>query len=176
MDKVSESLCKIAFGGGCHWCTEAVFQSLKGVAKVEQGFIASTGKNDTFSEAVIVHFQTTMISQKVLIEVHLHTHNSTSYHSMRQKYRSAVYTYSKKQAIESQQSLVDLQSEFDNQLITKVYPFAKFKPSEERFTNYYGKNPSKPFCKNYIDPKLRLLLSQFAEQVKIKELSEAINP
>ncbi|WP_339706920.1 peptide-methionine (S)-S-oxide reductase [uncultured Kriegella sp.] len=168
MYKVAESLHKIAFGGGCHWCTEAVFQSLKGVEKVEQGFIASTGINDTFSEAVIVHFEAAFISQKVLIEIHLHTHNSTSYHSMRHKYRSAIYTYSKKQAIESRQCLVDLQSEFDNRLITKVYPFAKFKPSEERFINYYGKNPSKPFCKNHIDPKLRLLLSRFAEQVNVK--------
>lgn len=174
MYKVPESLNKIAFGGGCHWCTEAVFQSLKGVERVEQGFIASTAKNDTFSEAVIVHFDDNLISQRILIEIHLHTHNCTSYHSMRNKYRSAVYTFSVNQAIEVQQSLTDLQPAFNHRLVTKVYPFVKFKPSEERFTNYYGKNPSKPFCKNHIDPKLSLLLTQFTEQVNTKKFGEAI--
>ena len=57
-------LTKVAFGGGCHWCTEAVFQSLKGVEKVEQGFVASVAKNSSFSEAVIVHFQTEIIALK----------------------------------------------------------------------------------------------------------------
>ena len=88
---------KIAFGGGCHWCTEAVFQSIKGVLKVEQGFVASTKKNSSFSEAVIVHFEDSKIALKTLIEIHLHTHKSTSNHSMRSKYRSAIYTFSEVQ-------------------------------------------------------------------------------
>ena len=82
---------KIALGGGCHWCTEAVFQSLIGVERVEQGYVASTGNNNSFSEAVIVHFNTERISLKTLIEIHLHTHKSTSNHSLRERYRSAVY-------------------------------------------------------------------------------------
>jgi len=69
---------KIAMGGGCHWCTEAVFQSLKGVQLVEQGFIASHGNSDKFSEGVIVHFDPHLIPLEVLIEIHLHTHQCTS--------------------------------------------------------------------------------------------------
>lgn len=76
---------KIGLGGGCHWCTEAVFQSLIGIEKVEQGFIASTEEYNTFSEAVIVHFDSEVISAKTLIEIHLYTHKSTSQHSMRSK-------------------------------------------------------------------------------------------
>ena len=60
---------KIALGGGCHWCTEAVFQSLIGVHKVEQGFVASTDENTSFSEAVIVHFSPEAISLQTLIEI-----------------------------------------------------------------------------------------------------------
>ncbi|SDX82583.1 peptide-methionine (S)-S-oxide reductase [Flavobacterium degerlachei] len=77
---------KIALGGGCHWCTEAVFQSLLGVVKVEQGYVASIGDNSSFSEGVIVYFNSEEISLKTLIEIHLHTHKSTSNHSMRSKY------------------------------------------------------------------------------------------
>jgi peptide-methionine (S)-S-oxide reductase len=57
---------KIALGGGCHWCTEAVFQSIIGVEKVEQGFVASIDENNSFSEAVIVHFNSEVISLNTL--------------------------------------------------------------------------------------------------------------
>lgn len=76
------SLQKIAFGGGCHWCTEAIFKSLKGVHSVDQGFVASDGTNKTFSEAVVIHFDQSVITLKDLTAIHLHTHNSTSNHSM----------------------------------------------------------------------------------------------
>ena len=90
----------IGLGGGCHWCTEAVFLNLKGVVRVEQGWISASGAVE-FSEAVLVHFNPEKISIKDLIAVHLHTHKSTSSHSMRSKYRSAVYTFRIKHLLES---------------------------------------------------------------------------
>src|SRR3954451_12716902 len=91
MDKITYN--KIGFGGGCHWCTEAVFLSLKGVEQVEQGWIASQPPYDAFSEAVVVTYDPLVITLTDLITIHLHTHASTSNHSMRQKYRSAVYWF-----------------------------------------------------------------------------------
>jgi peptide-methionine (S)-S-oxide reductase len=159
-------LTKIAFGGGCYWCTEAVFQSLIGVEKVAQGFICSEGKNKAFSEAVIVYFNE-KISLKLLIEIHLHTHKSTVKHSMRDKYRSAIYYFTEEQKKESQQLLTSLQIDFDAQIITQILPFKDFKPSIEASQNYYIKNSQKPFCKKYIHPKLDLLLREFSSHVKI---------
>ncbi len=153
---------KIGLGGGCHWCTEAVFQSLRGVEKVEQGFIASTDKNDTFSEAIIVHFEAAAITMKDLIEIHLLTHESTSNHSMRQKYRSAVYSFSDRQRTKAQGILKTLQPNFERPLITQVLPLATFRPSEGQFTDYYYNNPQKPFCRSYIQPKLKLVLERFS--------------
>ncbi|SDD85624.1 peptide-methionine (S)-S-oxide reductase [Pricia antarctica] len=153
---------KIGLGGGCHWCTEAVFQSLHGVEEVEQGFVASTDKNDTYSEAVIVHFEAAAITMKDLIEIHLLTHGSTSDHSMRPKYRSAVYTFSDRQRTKAQEILQTLQLNFERPLITQVLPFATFRPSDSQFTNYYYNNPQKPFCRNYIQPKLKLVLERFS--------------
>ncbi|RXJ49887.1 peptide-methionine (S)-S-oxide reductase [Gelidibacter gilvus] len=153
---------KIGFGGGCHWCTEAVFQSLEGVEKVEQGFVASTKPNNDFSEAVIVHFNFRCITLPTLIEIHLLTHSSRSNHSMREKYRSAIYTFDDVQQEEVNSLMVGFQRNFNDELITKVLPFKNFESSEENFKNYYFNNPEKPFCETFINPKLKLLLQQFS--------------
>ncbi|MBO6639652.1 MAG: peptide-methionine (S)-S-oxide reductase [Roseitalea sp.] len=81
---------RIGFGGGCHWCTEAVFQALRGVTRVEQGFVRSEPPFDAWSEAVIVTFDPASIDLATLTEVHLRTHASTAAHAMRGEYRSAV--------------------------------------------------------------------------------------
>lgn len=152
---------RIGFGGGCHWCTEAVFQSLNGVVRVEQGFIKSTPPADTWSEAVIVHFDPNLIDLETLIEVHVRTHSSTGNHSMRSKYRSAVYVYDPEQGQHAERILQELQPEFDGTLVTSVLPSAGFKISDVRFQNYYRTDPDRPFCKRYIDPKLQLIRERF---------------
>jgi peptide-methionine (S)-S-oxide reductase len=168
-------LTKIAFGGGCHWCTEAVFQSLKGVQKVNQGWVSSTDENDTLSEAVIVEFDISKIDLKTLIEVHLLTHKSTSNHSMRNKYRSAIYYFSKNQKEESLEIIIALQSNFSDKVITQIIPFKSFKPSTEEFQNYYQSNPNKPFCQNYIEPKLKFLLQKFSNKIDKSKVSHLIS-
>ena len=161
---------KIALGGGCHWCTEAVFQSLIGVEKVEQGYVASKGENQTFSEAVIVHFNN-KITLEVLIEIHLHTHKSTVAHSMRDKYRSAIYTYSEEQSKEAKNIVDNFQKEFKGEIITQVLPFCEFRASREAIQNYYQKNPKKPFCETFINPKLMLLQEQFSKHTNTEYLN-----
>lgn len=156
----------IGFGGSCHWCTEAIFQSLIGVAKVDQGWIASKAPNDSYSEAVFLTYDPTVISLETLIEVHLYTHSCTSEHSMRGKYRSAVYYVN---AVQKKQSIVTIhnfQNEFDQPIITKVIPFKEFKLNDEQYLNYYKRNAQKPFCENYISPKLAALRSSHAAQMK----------
>ncbi|HUH27642.1 peptide-methionine (S)-S-oxide reductase [Gelidibacter sp.] len=166
---------KIALGGGCHWCTEAVFQSLVGVLKVEQGYVASTKPNSDLSEAVIVHFNSRCITLQTLIEIHLSTHSSSSNHSMRKKYRSAIYTFDHAQQETVESLMVEFQSHFNDVLITKVLPFKYFESSEENFKNYYFKNPEKPFCETFINPKLRLLLQQFSRFVDPSKMVQVKN-
>ena len=156
---------KIAFGGGCHWCTEAVFQALRGVQKTEQGFVQSTAPNATWSEAVIVQFDPATIPLATLIEIHLRTHAATSPHKMRGKYRSAIYTVTPDQDEPAGQTLAALAPEFDAPLVTKILPLIAFKPSDSRFHNYYETDPTRPFCKTYIDPKLAKLRTDFAQHL-----------
>ena len=158
---MKNEISKIALGGGCHWCTEAVFQSLKGVVEVEQGYVSSVEQNNSFSEAVIVHFNRERITLYTLIEIHLLTHHSTSNHSMRTKYRSAIYTFDEFQKGVAAEALKVFQKEYHAQLVIQIMDFDKFEPSREEITNYYFKNPEKPFCESYINPKLKMLLHQF---------------
>jgi peptide-methionine (S)-S-oxide reductase len=167
-------LAKIAFGGGCHWCTEAVFQTLIGVKKVEQGWVSSIDENETFSEAVIVNFDIEKIDLKTLIEIHLLTHKSTSNHSMRSKYRSAVYYFSINQKKDCIKIIEDLQPNFTNKIITQTLKFKDFKPSTQEFQNYYQTNPDKPFCKNYINPKLKFLIDKFSKKVDKSKVNHLI--
>ncbi len=157
---------QIGFGGGCHWCTEAVFQSLKGVSSVDQGFTKSDPPHETWSEAVDVLFDPRVISSATLIEVHLRTHSSTSQHKLRGKYRSAIYCHSAVQRAQIQSVLDMLQTDFDAPLVTLVLAHRGFKRSAERFHNYYNTNPERPFCRTYIDPKLASLRRKFARQMK----------
>ncbi|MDX1365061.1 MAG: peptide-methionine (S)-S-oxide reductase [Arenibacter latericius] len=168
MAKISE----IAFGGGCHWCTEAVFQALKGVANVKQGFVVSEGEAKTFSEAVVVEYYYNEITMEDLILIHLHTHNATSSHSMRKKYRSAIYTYNLADAERATNALQSFQINFDGKLITKVLPFVAFKSSDPMFHNYYLKDKEKPFCRLYISPKLSLLREKFAKFMDANSLAD----
>lgn len=161
-----EDLEKIGFGGGCHWCTEAVFQAIKGVELVDQGFISSHEPHDDFSEAVIVHFDPVVISLSKLLEIHLYTHSSTSAHTMRPKYRSAVYTFSTTQEQKVFNDLEALQKRFSDQILTMILPFVSFKPSAAQFQNYYDQDPGKPFCTTYIIPKLKFLEDQYPEDLK----------
>ena len=163
---MSNSVEKIAVGGGCHWCTEAVFQALKGVEKVEQGYVASAPPLEQFSEGVIIHFDPQTIPLQILIEIHLHTHKSTSNHSFRSKYRSAIYFYSEAQKRDAQRIRAQLQEHFEQPLITQVLAFKHFQASRESLHDYYKSDPEKPFCKTYIAPKLQLLMQQYAKHLK----------
>ena len=154
---------RIGLGGGCHWCTEAVFQSLRGVIHVSQGYIRSVPPHDAWSEAVVVRFDPREIDLQTLIEIHLRTHASTSAHKMRGKYRSAIYAFGETQRVQAAAALQALQQGFDKPLQTRVLSHEAFKPSDTRFQDYYATDPERPFCQTHIDPKLQLLRDRFAD-------------
>lgn len=112
---------RVSLGGSCHWCTEAIFQSLKGVTTVFQGWEASTDENTSFSEAVTIDYDETIITLKSLVEIHLHTHSSTSNHSFRKKYRSAVYYYSEEQRLKFSKLFRNCKMILQKQLSPKCY-------------------------------------------------------
>lgn len=144
----------VGFGGGCHWCTEAVFEAIAGVTQVEQGWITSVPPDEAESEAVRVQFDAAVIDLRALIRVHLQTHASTSNHTLRSRYRSAVYTTSPAQQQQVTDLLAELQAEFPAPLVTRALPLAAFRSSPPRYRHYYARRPEAPFCQRHIAPKL----------------------
>ncbi|BAO55815.1 peptide-methionine (S)-S-oxide reductase [Nonlabens marinus] len=147
----------IGLGGGCHWCTEAVFQQLEGVLEVKQGYIASKIPADSWSEGILLEYNPSVISLEFLIDVHLETHASTVFHHRREEYRSAIYFYNQDQCSEVEVIMSSLSRKRNKSYITQLLPFVKFKESRESIRDYYRTRPEAPFCKRYIEPKLALV-------------------
>ena len=152
---------RVGVGGGCHWCTEAVFQVLLGVSKVEQGWLASTGEHSELSEGVIVTYEPSQIALRDLVEVHLQTHSSSSDHSLRSRYRSAIYSFDLEEIARLELLLRELEEKLGRALITKALEYSHFRASRENIRDYYKKRPDKPFCSRHIEPKLEFLLEHY---------------
>ncbi|AUC77929.1 peptide methionine sulfoxide reductase [Nonlabens sp. MB-3u-79] len=155
---------QLGLGGGCHWCTEAVFQAIDGVESVEQGYISSTAPYENKSEAVIIHF-TDQVDLEKLIDIHLQTHAATKQHSRRNDYRSAIYYIDEELKNRIEVIISSLSRKRKQTYITKVLELESFEPSRESIQNYYQTRPEAPFCKRYIEPKLKL----------VKKLTSSIN-
>ena len=119
-------MAKVGFGGGCHWCTEGVFQALRGVTQVDQGFLQSTAPANTWAEGVIVTFDPTVIGLTTLSEVHLRTHSAKRARSLQSKYRSAIYIFEESQRHEAEQAIARLGEETGEAVHTLVLSFVGF--------------------------------------------------
>ena len=153
---------RVGLGGSCFWCTEGIFRSVIGVFDVQQGWISASPPNEPFSEAILFNFDPAVIALHDLIAIHLHSHSCTSAHSMRKKYRSAIYVFDEAQKIESQAVIKELQMEFEDKILTDVLDFAEFKLNIKEQQDYYHKNQDLPFCRTYIEPKLRSLMERYS--------------
>lgn len=147
---------QLGLGGGCHWCTEAVFQAIEGVQRVEQGYISSRPPFENKSEAVLIYF-TDQADLEKLIDIHLQTHAATKQHSRRNDYRSAIYYFDEELKNRIEVIMSSLSRKRNQTYITKVLSFESFEPSRESLQNYYQTRPEAPFCKRYIEPKLEVV-------------------
>lgn len=154
---------RIGFGGGCHWCTEGVFQALRGVIQVDQGFIQSEAPSDAWAEGVVVTFDPSIIGLETLAEVHLRTHSANGTYSPGGRYRSAIYTVEGNQHDAVARTIARFAADSGEAARTMVLPLSGFRPSDARYQNYYRTDPDRPFCRRYIDPKLAYIRRHFAD-------------
>jgi peptide-methionine (S)-S-oxide reductase len=170
------------FGGGCFWCTEAIFQRLRGVSSVLPGYAGGTKENPTYeevcagttghAEVIQLEFNPHEISYKQLLEVFFKLHDPTSINRQGPDtgtmYRSVVFAHSEEQkkAAEDLIKELDASGEYKKKIVTEVTPFMKFYKAENYHENYYNSNRGSGYCLAIIDPKIEKLYKQFGELTK----------
>lgn len=171
----------IVLGGGCFWCTEAVFQRLKGVIEVIPGYAGGTVDNPNYeqvctgqtghAEVIKVSFDPDQIELKLLLEVFFATHDPTTKDSQGNdrgtQYRSIILYTSVYQKKEIDSFILQLTAErrFPQPIITEVKALDTFYPAEHYHQAYYNNHQNQPYCHLVIDPKITKLLKQFPNQV-----------
>ncbi|MCE9561363.1 MAG: peptide-methionine (S)-S-oxide reductase MsrA [Planctomycetes bacterium] len=170
------------FGSGCFWCTEAVFQQLKGVKKVVSGYSGGAVKNPTYeqvctattghAEVIQVTFDPAVISYPELLEVFWRSHDPTTRNrqgnDVGPQYRSVIFTHSERQQqlAERYKAKIDAAQVFSKPLVTEIVPFVEFYPAEMYHQDYYATNGRQPYCQAVIRPKVDKLKAVFADKIK----------
>ena len=170
------------FAGGCFWCAEPVFSQLKGVSKVESGFIGGHTDNPTYkticngdtghAEAVNITFDADVVSFEALLEVFLVSHDPTTLNrqgnDIGTQYRSAVFCQNPAQ-VEATKKMIETfnrASIYDAPIVTEVNSASTFYPAEDYHQYYFAKNPSNPYCMAVAAPKAAKIRAKYRHLLK----------
>jgi len=159
------------FGGGCFWCVEAVFETLKGVSSVVSGYAGGKQPNPTYeqicsgrtehAEVVQIAYDPAQISYDQLLEVFWITHDPTTMNRQGPdsgtQYRSIILYHDEAQKQAAEKSKQAAGKQFSEPIVTEIVKLEKFYPAEEYHQDYYRRNPNKPYCMINIPPKLQKL-------------------
>ncbi len=170
------------FGSGCFWCTEAIFQKLKGVEKVESGYSGGKVKNPTYkevcsgltghAEVVQITYNPKEVSYDELLEVFWKTHDPTTLNKQGAdegtQYRSVIYYHNdeQKSLAESYKKKLNESGAFDGPIVTEITPFSAFYKAEDYHQNYFNLNGSAPYCSYVIQPKVEKFKKVFKDKLK----------
>ena len=173
---------KATFASGCFWCTEAVFQQLRGVVSVRSGYTGGHVQNPTYedvcngttghAEAIELTFDPRAVSYKDLLEVFWKTHDPTTLNrqgnDVGDQYRSAVFYHNdaQRQLAEHYRSELDRAKAFGAPIVTEIVPASAFYPAESYHQNYYRTNPRQPYCAAIIRPKVDKVKQVFQDRLK----------
>ena len=165
------------FAGGCFWCTEAVFQKLRGVSKVVPGYTGGHVANPTYNdvcagttghaEAIQLHFDPDVISYETLLDVFFQLHDPTTLNrqdaDVGTQYRSAIYYENElqREAIEEAIAKVNEAGMYADPVVTEVSPLSQFYVAEDYHQNFYEDNKTYPYCAIVINPKITKLYKNF---------------
>jgi peptide-methionine (S)-S-oxide reductase len=179
---MTKNLSLATFGSGCFWCTEAIFQRVNGVEKVESGYSGGRVKNPTYkevcsgltghAEVIQVTYNPSVISYDELLEIFWQTHDPTTLNrqgaDVGTQYRSVIFyhTPEQKQLAEQYKIKLDASGAFDRPIVTEISPFTAFYKAEDYHQNYYNLNGSAPYCAYVIQPKLDKFKKVFAGKLK----------
>jgi peptide-methionine (S)-S-oxide reductase len=169
-------------GGGCFWCTEAVFTELNGVVRVDSGYAGGTTRDPTYeqvcsgrtghAEVVQVTFEPKVLSYHDLLTIFFTVHDPTTLNrqgaDVGTQYRSVVFYHSDAQRATALDVIRELEEKrlWRKKFVTEVVPFTAFYPAEEYHRDYFRRNPSGGYCSFVIAPKVAKFRSKFADRLK----------
>ena len=167
--------------GGCFWCLEAVFDRVRGVERVESGYIGGGVPHPSYelvctgttghAEAVRLTFDPAVISFSELLEIFFVIHDPTTLnrqgHDSGTQYRSAVFHHSAEQRDDARRAIAALEvaGVWRKPIVTQIEPVAAWYPAEGYHQRYYEQNPSLPYCQVVISPKVAKLRKEFAHKL-----------
>ncbi|HVG32412.1 MAG TPA: peptide-methionine (S)-S-oxide reductase MsrA [Pyrinomonadaceae bacterium] len=169
-------------GGGCFWCTEAVFDDLKGVESVESGYSGGMIANPTYAQvcsgttghAEVIHitFDPQVVSFKQILEVFFTVHDPTTLNrqgaDVGTQYRSVIFYHDEEQRRVAEQLIkeLDAQRVWNAPIVTELAPFEKFYVAEDYHQEYFRLNGSQPYCRMVVAPKVAKFREHYREQLK----------
>lgn len=169
-------------GGGCFWCTEAVFDSVEGVVDVVSGYAGGHTENPTYqqvcsettghAEVIQIKFDPDEISYKEILQIFFGTHDPTTLNrqgnDIGSSYRSVVFYHSPEQKESADEVIKEISDEgiFDNDIVTEVTEFTNFYAAEDYHQDYFSKNPNQPYCSAVVAPKVGKFRQKFAHRLK----------
>ncbi|MDQ3018330.1 MAG: peptide-methionine (S)-S-oxide reductase MsrA [bacterium] len=176
-----QNLQTAVFAGGCFWCTEAVFQKLRGVHSVLPGYAGGGNENPTYeqvsmgstghAEVIKFEYDLAQISYRDLLEVFFATHNPTTLNQqgadMGTQYRSAIFYANDEQKTEAGMIIKELTDAhaYEDPIVTTLEPLTKFYEAEDYHKDYYERNKGEPYCLVVINPKIKKFKEKFASLI-----------
>ena len=172
-------------GGGCFWCTEAVFSQLKGVEKIEPGYSGGNIENPSYeqvstgktghAEVAQITFDPAVISFKEILQIFFSTHDPTSLNrqgaDIGTQYRSVIFYNDDEQKAIAEQVIKEFSDEegaFDAPIVTQVEPLKAFSKAEDYHREYYKRHPEQPYCRGVITPKIAKLRQLYLTKSKLQ--------
>ncbi len=172
----------VTLAGGCFWCTEAVYEQMKGINDVVSGYIGGTVKNPDYkavctgttghAEAVEIYYDPTITTYEEILEVFFKTHDPTTLNKQGAdegtQYRSAIFYHddAEKQKAEAYIAKLNASKEFDRPIVTTLEPATEFYAAEEYHQDYFRKNPNAGYCQAVVKNKVRKFQRTFGDKVK----------
>ena len=172
----------IVFGGGCFWCTEAVFRDLKGVISVEPGYAGGTVPNPSYeavctgrtghAEVIKIDYDPAQMQLRDLMTVFFATHDPSTLNrqgaDVGTQYRSAIFytTPEQKAAAMAMIAEIDASTAEGSKVVTEVTPLDTFYPAEDYHKDYFARNPEQGYCQIVINPKVAKVQKEFAALLK----------
>jgi len=168
------------FGGGCYWCTEAIYQMLPGVKSVMSGFAGGTKENPTYdevctgttghAEVIQIEYDPSVISYEKLLHTFWEAHDPTTLNRQGPdsgtQYRSIILYKTPDEKAIAEKSKAEAQKNFKSPIVTEIVPLTKFWKAEDYHQNYFRTHPNQPYCRAIIRPKVEKFEKKLKEEEK----------